>query len=63
VPGRIGFGGVVLGLGSIGLAVGATAVVLHSGSAPGQLNGGAAFLVFLIWAAIAVINVSYARHR
>jgi hypothetical protein len=62
-PGRIGFGGVVLGLGSIGLAVGATAVVLHSGSAPGQLNGGAAVLVFLIWAAIAIINVSYARHR
>jgi len=63
VPGRIGFGGVVLGLGSIGLAVGATAVVLHSGSAPGQLDGGAAVLVFLIWAAIAIINVSYARHR
>jgi hypothetical protein len=63
VPGRIGFGGVVLGLGSIGLAVGATAVVLHSGSAPGQLNGGAAVLVFLIWTAIAIINVSYARHR
>jgi len=63
VPGRIGLGRVVLGLGSIGMAIGATAVVLHPGDNPGQLSGGAAVLIILIWTVIAVINVSYARHR
>jgi len=63
VPGRVGFGAVVLGIGSMGMAIGATAVVLHSGDAPGQLNGGTAVLVILIWIVIAVINVAYARHR
>ena len=62
-PGRIGFGGVVLGLGSMGMAIGATAVVVHPGDSPGQLSGGAAVLVTLIWIVIAVINVSYARRR
>ncbi|MDQ2811705.1 MAG: hypothetical protein M3Z75_07450 [Actinomycetota bacterium] len=61
VPGRVGFGGVVLGLGSMGMAIGATAVVIHPGDSPGQLSGGAAVLVTLIWIVIAVINVSYAR--
>jgi hypothetical protein len=54
---------VVLGLGSMGLAIGATAVVVHPGDSPGQLSGGAAVLITLIWIVIAVINVSYARHR
>jgi hypothetical protein len=63
VPGRVGFGGVVLGLGSMGLAIGATAVVVHPGDSPGQLSGGAAILITLIWIVIAVINVSYARRR
>jgi hypothetical protein len=61
VPGRVGFGGVVLGLGSMGMAIGATAVVVHPGDSPGQLSGGAAVLITLIWIVIAVINVSYAR--
>ncbi len=63
VPGRIGFGAVVLGIGSMGMAIGATAVVLHPGDNSGQLSGGTAVLIFLIWVVIAVINVSYARHR
>ncbi len=63
VPGRIGFGAVVLGIGSMGMAIGATAVVLHPGDSSGQLSGGTAVLIFLIWVVIAVINVSYARHR
>jgi hypothetical protein len=63
VPGRVGFGAVVLGTGSMGMAIGATAVVLHAGDSPGQLNGGTAVLVILIWIVIAVINVAYARHR
>src|ERR1019366_4770147 len=58
VPGRVGFGGVVLGMG-----IGATAVVLHPGDSPGQLSGGTAVLIMLIWIVIAVINVSYARRR
>lgn len=64
LPGRVGFGGVVLGLGSMGLAIGATAVVVHPGGSPGGgLSFGAAVLTVLIWSVIAVINVSYARHR
>ena len=63
VPGRMGFGAVVLALGSMGLAVGATATVLHPGGAPGQVSGGAAVLVALIWIVIGVINVAYARYR
>ncbi len=62
VPGRIGFGAVALALGSMGLAIGATATVLHPGAA-GQVNGGAAVLIVLIWIVIAVINVSYARRH
>jgi hypothetical protein len=63
VPGRVGFGAVVLGMGSMGMAIGATAVVLHPGDSAGQLSGGAAVLIMLIWVVIAVINVAYARHR
>jgi hypothetical protein len=64
VPGRVGFGGVVLGLGSMGMAIGATAVVIHPGDSPGGGVGfGAVILTTLIWLVIAAINISYARHR
>jgi hypothetical protein len=63
VPGRIGFGAVVLGLGSMGMAIGATAAVLHPGDSPGQVSGGAAVLIALIWIVIGVVNVAYARYR
>jgi hypothetical protein len=62
VPGRIGFGGVVLAIGSMSLALGATAVVLHPGGNGGYgVSGGQGVLVALIWIVIAVINVAYAR--
>jgi hypothetical protein len=62
VPGRVGIGAVAMALGSIGLAIGATAVVLHPGGSNG-VSGGQGLLVVLIWIVIAVINVSYSRHR
>jgi hypothetical protein len=46
----------VTALGSVGLGVVATAVVSHDNH-----SGGQAFMVLLIWIAIAVINVAYAR--
>ena len=63
VPGRIGFGAVVLALGSMGMAIGATAAVLHPGADPGGVSGGAAVLIALIWIVIGVVNVAYARYR
>jgi hypothetical protein len=63
VPGRVGFGAVVLALGSMGMAIGATAAVLHPGDSPGQVSGGAAILIALIWIVIAAINIAYARQR
>jgi hypothetical protein len=64
VPGRMGFGAVVLALGSMGMAIGATAAVLHPGAAPpGQVSGGATVLIALIWIVIGVVNVAYARYR
>jgi hypothetical protein len=62
VPGRVGVGAVVLALGSMGLAIGATAAVLNPGGSPG-VSAGQAILVILIWLVIGVINVSYARQR
>jgi multisubunit Na+/H+ antiporter MnhB subunit len=60
----VGFGGVLLGLGSMGMAIGATAVVVHPGDSPGGgLSFGAVVLTTLIWVVIAAINISYARHR
>jgi hypothetical protein len=59
LPGRLGFGTVVLALGSMGLAVGASATVLH----PGQATAGTQWLVALIWLVIGTINIAYARHR
>jgi hypothetical protein len=49
-----------IALGSMGMGVAATAVVAHaSNPAPGAQ----AIMVLLIWTAIAVINVAYARRR
>jgi hypothetical protein len=62
VPGRIGVGRVFLGLGSMGLAVGGTAVVLHPGdNPPGTVHFGQFLLVALIWIVIGVINIAYAQ--
>ena len=62
VPGRVGVGSVFLALGSMGMAIGATAAVLHPGdSPPGTVTGGQSVLVALIWIVIGVINVAYAR--
>jgi hypothetical protein len=54
-----GLSGMVLGLGSMGLGVGATAVVVGH-----HVEGfGAVVMVFLIWVAIAVINVAHAQRN
>jgi hypothetical protein len=64
VPGRIGVGSVFLALGSMGMAIGATAVVLHPGdNPPGPVTGGQNVLVAMIWIIIGVINVAYARRH
>ena len=64
VPGRVGFGAVVLGLGSMGMAIGATAAVLHPGNAaPGQVSAGQSVLIALIWIVIGAVNIAYARYR
>jgi hypothetical protein len=54
-----GFSGAILGLGSMGLGVGATAVVVSH-----HVESVAALLmVALIWAMIAVINIAHAQRR
>lgn len=60
VPRRVGgLSGVVLGLGSMGLGVGATAVVVsHHVESVAAL-----FMILLIWAAIAVINVAHSQRK
>ena len=63
LPGRLGFGTVVLALGSMGMAVGATAAVLHPGADPSGVSGGAALVIALIWIVIGVVNIAYARYR
>jgi hypothetical protein len=60
-PGRLGFGTVVLALGSMGLAIGATATVVNPNH-DGHIGGSGA-LIALIWIVIGIINVSYARRR
>jgi hypothetical protein len=60
VPRRTGgLSGMVLGLGSMGLGVGATAVVVshHVSSAAGVV------MILLIWAAIAIINIAHSQRR
>ena len=56
----LGIAPVFLALGSMGLGIGATAVVLHPGNGA---YGGTGALVALIWLVIGAINVVYARHR
>ena len=46
----------VTALGSMALGVAATAVVTH-----GDTLGGRGFVVLVIWVAIVIINVAYAR--
>jgi hypothetical protein len=54
-----GVSGVILGLGSMGLGVGATSVVVSHHAAPlAQV-----FMVLLIWAAIAIINIAHSQRR
>jgi hypothetical protein len=45
----------VIALGSMTLGVAATAIVAHA------QYGGQAVMVLLIWAAIAIVNIAYAR--
>ena len=52
-----GLSGVILGLGSMGLGVGATSVVVSHNA------GGAPFMVLLIWVMIAVINIAHSQRR
>jgi hypothetical protein len=53
---------VFLALGSMGLAIGATAAVLHPGDNSGQgVSGGQGVLIALIWIVIGIVNVAYAR--
>jgi hypothetical protein len=60
-PGRPGVAAVFLALGSMALAIGATAAVLHPGDNQGNVSGGQSVLIALIWIVIGVINVAYAR--
>jgi len=46
----------VIALGSMALGVAATAIVAHA-----QNGGAQAVMVLLIWAAIAIVNIAYAR--
>ena len=63
-PGRPGVAAVFLALGSMALAIGATAAVLHPGNdQPGTVSGGQSVLVALIWIVIGVVNVAYARRN
>jgi hypothetical protein len=48
----------ITALGSMGLGVGATAIVTRAANSAAQ-----AVMVLLIWAAIAVINIAYARRH
>jgi hypothetical protein len=53
----------VLALGSMGLGVGATAVVLDPNGFSRGPSGGQIFLALMIWVILGVINVAYARRR
>ena len=62
-PGRPGVAAVVVALGSMGLAIGATAAVLHPGDNQGpspSVSGAQAVLIALIWIVIGVINIANA---
>lgn len=56
---NLGITGTILGLGSMGIGIGATAVVVtnvHSGFAE-------VLMILLIWAAIAVVNIAHSQRR
>ena len=55
-PGRVAM--TVMALGSMSLGVVATAILAHD-----QGGGGRAVLALLIWVAIAIVNIAYARRR
>jgi hypothetical protein len=57
----IGVAPVFLALGSMGMGIGASGVVLHPGWQGG--SGGMGVLVALIWIVIGAINIAYARRR
>jgi hypothetical protein len=64
VHGRLGLGRVLLALGSMGLAIGATAAVLHPGDNPdGSVSAGQGVLVALIWIVIGAVNLAYANRN
>jgi len=46
----------VTALGSMALGVAATAILSHTGTL-----GGRGFIILIVWVAIAIINVAYAR--
>ena len=54
-----GLSGMVLGLGSMGLGVGATAVVVSHHVA----SGAAVVMVLLIWLAITMINIAHSQRK
>ena len=81
---RAAWANLAMGLGSVGLGIGATAVILQSWPSSGvapkavldlgsfkaslmtstrSVSTGQVILIALIWAAIAVINIAYARRR
>jgi hypothetical protein len=60
VPRRAGgLSGVFLGLGSLGIGIGATAIVMVN--SPGAFAD--LLIILVIWAAIAVINVAHSQRR
>ena len=81
---RAAWANLAMGLGSVGLGIGATAVILQSWPSSGvapkavldlgsfhaslmtsarSVSTAQVILIALIWAAIAVINIAYARRR
>jgi hypothetical protein len=81
-PNRTAWANVAMGLGSVGLGIGATAVTLRALSTNGvvprasidlgpfkaslmantsSISTAQVFLIVLIWAVIAVVNIAYAR--
>jgi thiamine pyrophosphate-dependent acetolactate synthase large subunit-like protein len=64
---------IILGLGSMGIGIGAAGAVLNAGnsaavsvtggSVHNAVSGGQVALVALIWVIIGIINVAYARRR
>lgn len=68
--GRPSWAVIVLGLGSMGIGIGASAVALNgsqsitaSGAVSNSVGAGQVALAALIWIIIGVINVAYARRR